>query len=495
MKTFCLRSDKELFSPKRLVWNGPEGIADSDKHTPEALQIKERLQGKEKTDASAEVAGKAKEIVQEIKALKEKVAPLGDSVLGKFQEFLKSKGEIESIGLNKPDDIQAALNEKIKKFNENNINTLRELDNGLDQIMARVELRKELATKLSDVGEKVAIGTKFEEKIRALETNLDEQPSLSQFRNQLEIAHEFKKYSQLVDFTRRYGAISSGGKRGIENAKVIPEIGIAYGAPGNLNYFKYWSEVRPGQALPDVYAIDKRNGRVQKFNWEGQGYGGQAWVFADTPGMEYAEFMSSSYRNRDGSPNTALRALMPKDTDVSAQDLERMTQNQRHERGFIDAATRNYQPTEQEKSIPAAFEQKFNELQRANLEAYQSNTDHPPYGHHLTQMLAYLRSDEYRDTAKRRTATTSPREQTAESAEGSLEKIALALKVNENPEVEQKENHFELKSGKIDADRTLLSFESVGPGVSLEMDQDKSPSLTIPSYPQPINLFRNYFEV
>lgn len=490
-----ISSDRNELLPKRNLWNTPEQSFNEGQRTAEAVNVKERLEGSQ-TNAREDVNGKAKEVAAEIKGLHDKVQPMGQAVFDQFKRVIENNiGNIDLANIQSlnPDQIQNILEEKISTLREENNATLLKLDNGLDQIMARVELRKELAVKLAEVGEKTLIGTKFEEKIRSIDTNLETPMALNQFRNQLEIAHEFKKYSQLVDLTRRYGAIPSGGKKGIENAKVIPEVGIAYGASGNQNYFKHWSEIRPGQELPDVYAIDKRNGRIQKFNWQGQGYGAQAWVLADTPGMEYAEFMSSAYRNRDGSPNEALRALMPKDSDVTAEDLEKMTQNQRFERGFIDAASRNYQPPENERGIYTAFEQKFNELQRANLEAYRSNPDHPPFGHHLTQMLSYMRSKEYRNSLKNTSRQTA--EQTPTTPEVNLNNAAFSLKSNENPEVEQKTDHFELKSGKIETDRALLSFDEIGPGVNMVIDESKKPTWKPGANAASIEVFRDYFEV
>jgi hypothetical protein len=492
MHKLIKNNDSGLLNHKRLIWNEKppgEGL------TVEAITLRERISDSKTNvgDSEQKVRGKVNAIAREVSQLHEKVAPLGAAVFDRFKSFIKTTTGVDVNTLDKAEsnaeqiqmDVNKSLEANILKFKQNENEKLRELDTGLDRIMARVQMRKELATALEPLGEKVMIGTAFETKLKELEPNLDSPTDLSSFRKQLELAHEFTKFAKMLNTARTLEPKALS----LETSKIMPEIGIAYTRPdGRHNYYKYWVEVRNDS--PVVYAIDRSNGRIQKFDPQNAQVGEDAWVFADEPGSEYAIYQSQEFRNRDGSPNQKLRALMPGDIDPADARIQKMLNNQRAERAFIDAATRNYTPTAQERQIPAEFERKFTEA------GTQNN------GSRLSEMLRYLRSDEHRDLI---TGTGQPvqppqpeqpeQRPAPEQVEQNLEQVQLRLKADENREVELKEGIYEMNTGKIEADRTLLTFDQLGTGVSMSIDDKNFPKMKLrPGQPE-FNLYREYFEV
>src|SRR5690606_13306920 len=107
-----------------------------------------------------------------INEIANKIEKLSPNILKSFKDLLRQNGVInlpETANRLDPNAVQTALNTRINSLNEANNNTLLKLDNGLDQIMLRVQMRKELADRLNTlpaafVG-KDQIGQLFENKL------------------------------------------------------------------------------------------------------------------------------------------------------------------------------------------------------------------------------------------------------------------------------------------------------------------------------------------
>jgi hypothetical protein len=384
MNISCFRSGERFLFQKRFVWNGEK--PEVELKTEEANTIKERLKGPVPAPGATEtLKGKAHEIAKQITDIKEKVEPLGATVLNQFKAFMTSNG-IEVTDANDSLKIQENLNKKIESLNENNIEELRKLDTGLDQVLLRVEMRKELAQALDGITTEGPIGLMFEEKLSKIETSLDTPANLDQLRNQLELVHEFKKYSNLVK------ALDTGTQAlTLNTAKTVSEIGIAYNnEKGGSTYFKYWVDKGNVTDLPVIYSIDNLHGRIQKFDPKGAGYGKDAWVYADTAGEKYEKYTSPQFRNEDGTPNVELQKLINAGTQPSEDDVKAMKQNQQYERMFIDGVSRNYTPETGMTAEEARIYPEFGERYR---EASERNGNNPT-GSFLRTLHASMTGDE-----------------------------------------------------------------------------------------------------
>lgn len=389
--------------------------------TPQQKEQQEaQLESRLMAEKEGDVRGKAKAVAIEIKNVYDKVASLGTNVFTKFKELLDQNGlQINSI---EPNAIQTALNTRINSLNEVNNETLLKLDNGLDQIMLRVQMRKKIAENLEGMANKDQIGRLFEEKMNALEAvNFEQQQNVENFRKKEELLREFTKYTELVKSALIKNAFKQQGESNetiLKKAITVPSVGIAYHIEGQVQYFKYWIEERDGRIM--VYCMDNMYGRIQKFDPAGDVVGRNAWVFADTAGKEYQEFTTNEqYRDRRGFPSKKMRMLMlgkdgsenttedeirrlRNDQELSLRDdIATMLKNQEEERGYINAADRNYNPTREERQIWENYETKFSELKQQNLQQYRSNPEHAPYGHNLREMFQYTNSPEYRESLRR----------------------------------------------------------------------------------------------
>lgn len=379
---------------------------DEQTRKQETQQLSARLKAdKEKVgdNSSEEIEGKAKAVATEIKNVADKVAILGSNVFSKFKDLLndpKVNIKLTDIKSLDAETIQKQLDGKIDGLKETNNQTLLKLDNGLDQILHRVQMRKDLAKSLADfppqLTQRDAIGTLFEQKMNALESvDFSLQQDVAKNREKDELVREFTKYTEIIKATTSGGAFrtTENNEDIIKKAITVPKVGIAYQVGNNVQYFRYWTQMDGDRLV--VYGIDNTHGRIQKYDPAGPATGKDAWQFVDTSGKEFQEFTTEKYRTKRGNPKDNLKKLMGLNPPKN-EDIETMKTNQYLERGYIDASTRNHTATPEERRIWTNYETRFNQLRDENVRRYQTNPEHAPYGHNLREMYAYTHSDAYR---------------------------------------------------------------------------------------------------
>lgn len=418
--------------PKRQVF-----VLDQPQQQREREAVSRNIESKQETvgiDTNQQISGKIASILTEIKNVQEKVSTLGGDISNRFREYLHTKTQI-SID---PSNIQSAQDtfskwmresETIRQLSESNNQGYQRLDTALDQVLLKVQMRKELAQNLDTLepGEKTSIGLLFESKIGSEEGPIESAvPQIENFRYRLEIIHEFTRYAQLVKMTREGGATS------MESAKVLP-VGTAYPRnDGKVAFMKYWVEVPPESGTPVIYAIDNVYGRIQKFDPRAafDPSHKMAWVYADvasdgpsaTPEARqqrqlHGQFFEDRFANWHTTRVAERNRLMPKNSDVTPELLAQLIQNQRYERGFIESTRRGYVAGTKPDSMPTSetslnlygkFTDEFNRLKTAEEGLYNQNPGSKPSGYHLREMYTKVTSPEYRNGIPAFTPTAAP---------------------------------------------------------------------------------------
>ena len=116
--------------------------------TAEVQNIKERIDGQEAQNGNAAIEGKVKQILDDIKRVQEDFAPLGAAVKEQFDNYLDAKLG-QDVNISNADQAQQKVSEWVERLDQQNLETLRNFDKGLDMVMLRVEFRKQMAQTLS----------------------------------------------------------------------------------------------------------------------------------------------------------------------------------------------------------------------------------------------------------------------------------------------------------------------------------------------------------
>lgn len=413
-----------------------------DQQQPEREAVSRNIEAGQETvgiDRSQQISGKVASILTELRAVQEKVSTLGTGIADQFRQYLHQRTQISidpSNAQNAQNEFNRWLrsNEGMRQLSESNNQGYQRLNTALDQVMLKVQMRKELARNLDELEdtEKNSVGSLFESRIGAEEGTI-EAPNfqIENFRYRLEVIHEFTKYAKLVKLTRG----SNPAATSIETAKVLPE-GTAYPRnDGNVAFMKYWVEVPPGTTTPVIYAIDNVYGRIQKFDPRiaFDPAHRMAWVYADVAltgptandaarqqRAQHGNFYENRWANWHTTASAERQRRMPTSADITPEIMAQLVQNQRYERAFISGDRRSFTAGGTPDSMATAevqiatgqferFTTEFNRLRDEHNRLYTTTQPgQQPYGHHLREMYTTVTNPTYRTNIPTYTPTSTP---------------------------------------------------------------------------------------
>lgn len=364
--------------------------------TAEVQNIKERIDGQEAQNGNAAIEGKVKQILDDIKRVQEDFAPLGAAVKEQFDNYLDAKLG-QDVNISNADQAQQKVSEWVERLDQQNLETLRNFDKGLDMVMLRVEFRKQMAQTLSGLNhlseaQKNGISTAVERQLNFKEDgriDTNKELSVQDFKDRLSAMHSISKYAKMLNVATERGADS------LAKSTAIPEFGVAYPPTAKMGFihFKYWIEKVDG--VDQLHCIDN-NGAVQRLNpFVSTEFNENPWT------VVYNPFTKQRSRGFNTSEADITR-YKPNTNELTPAARQQMLENFTYERSFINASARNFKdyPADQLREVEALIVNKFNEFKQTWENNYTttpgSNSSFMP----VRETYGYVSSDQFKNEVK-----------------------------------------------------------------------------------------------
>lgn len=408
---------------KRSVFTDMENpnIATSQERQEEESLV-DKIVGNEREQNAGpvkrDIDGKIKKTVDEVNALQNKFGSLGTNVKQKLDGFLlkklqeyKSRFE-NSIDVNTrafaslvPNRIDTTSGEtaetvfeRFAEFLSGRLNeSLREFDRGLDKVMLRVNMRKEMATKLNDFGdsftpdEKNQMGTALEDQLSKIEGNIDGTTEIGpdQIKERLAILKEITKYGDMMKVLKEKGGNS------IDKAQLIPEHSIAYPpTPQNgFTFFKYWTQEVGGHQV--LRCIDN-NGSIQQLDpFQSEAFGKAPWK------VLYNGFTRQRSASFEATTTTEMiNRSKPNVNQLTQAQREQMLKNAAVTFTYVDPEDLNFTglPSAERQRLQAVLPREYDRLKTEQRAAYTRTPGEKSSVEPAIQTYAYVNSTAFGNT-------------------------------------------------------------------------------------------------